>query len=371
MLYPSVRLPYLIVLLIVVAACDPPGPQQRDRSDSGRGIEAAARTTTAGDATHSEAIEVYFSESCGELPDGGPENLDRRMAALIRSATHRIDAALHELESAPIAEALIDAHRRGVRLRMVAETDYIDNPELQQLIRAGVDVVFDDRSGLMHNKFLVIDTQVVWTGSFNATRNGACRNDNNAVVLHSAEIAANFTAEFEEMFEHGAFGIRSPSQTPYSLSRVGDADVYTYFSPEDDVPPKLMRFLRAAKSSIHFMAFSFTDDAIGALLVERYRSGVAVAGVVERSGSKSRHSEAGRLRAAGIEVLADGNPGMLHHKVFVVDSLWTITGSYNFSKSAARSNDENVIVIKSRQVALKFLDEYRRVAAVARARAGA
>jgi phosphatidylserine/phosphatidylglycerophosphate/cardiolipin synthase-like enzyme len=373
----SSRLPLLLLLLaailcVVYFVVLAPGEHTGDSVDSAAvGLnqeEAVGDLPTDGASDGASGvlpsgIQVYFSRSCGADNTTGGEagNLDTRMAGLIATATDRIDAALHELESVPIADALVAAHRRGVQVRVVAESDYRDNSEMQQVIAAGVPVVFDERSALMHNKFLVIDRQTVWTGSFNATYNGACRNDNNALVIASREVADNFTAEFEEMFDQGEFGARSPSATPHTLVKLDGADLYTYFSPEDDIPPKIIRFLRAAGKSIQFMAFSFTDDEIGEVLVNRYRSGVQVEGVMESRGSKSPHSELRRLSSAGITVLSDGNPYILHHKVFIIDTLWTITGSYNFSASAARSNDENVVIIKNRSVALRFLEEYQRV----------
>ncbi len=62
---------------------------------------------------------------------------------------------------------MIDAHRRGVTVRLVTESDYMDVPEIQELRAAGIPVLSDRREGRMHNKFVVIDRQEVWTGSPN------------------------------------------------------------------------------------------------------------------------------------------------------------------------------------------------------------
>jgi phosphatidylserine/phosphatidylglycerophosphate/cardiolipin synthase-like enzyme len=167
--------------------------------------------------------------------------------------------------------------------------------------------------------------------------------------------------EFAEMFERGEFGPKSTSNTPNTLAKVGGADIYNYFSPEDDIPPKIIRFLRAAKRSIHFMAFSFTDSEIGDVLIERARAGIDVEGVVEKRGADGKGGEFPVLQKAGIPVLKDGNNYVMHHKVFIIDGLWIITGSYNFSASGATSNDENLLVIKSEAVARKFEAEYERV----------
>jgi len=309
-------------------------------------------------------IDVYFSYTYANRPAVGEndgENIDRQLARFIAAARSTLECAFFELESQRIADALIAAHLRGVRVRIVGDSDYEENPEMQAVIAAGIPVIFDGRSALMHNKFVVADGAAVWTGSFNATDNCAFRNNNNAVVIRSRAVARNFHAEFAEMFERREFGPRSSSDTPESLVKLGDADIYTYFAPEDDVPPKIIRILRAAKRSIHFMAYSFTDSSIAGALIERAGAGVAVQGVVEGRGAEARGAEMPRLLRGGIPVLKDGNKYMMHHKVFIVDSLWTITGSYNFTGSGARSNDENLVIIRNEGVAGRFEEEFARI----------
>jgi phosphatidylserine/phosphatidylglycerophosphate/cardiolipin synthase-like enzyme len=310
------------------------------------------------------SIDVFFSDTYENDPTqamNDPDNIDRKLAAFIATAHSTLDCAFYELESQRIADALIAAHLRGVKVRLVGDSDYRGNKEMKGVIAAGIPVVFDERSALMHNKFVVLDRRAVWTGSYNATDNCSFRNNNNGVQIRSADLAANYATEFAEMFERHEFGPKSTANTPHPTLKVGDADIYNYFAPEDDIPPKVIRFLKAARKSIHFMAFSFADDGIGDALIERRRAGLAVEGVVETRGSDGKGGEMPRLTAAGIPVLKDGNKYVMHHKVFIIDGTWTITGSYNFTGSAATSNDENILIIKSPAVAAKFEDEYKRI----------
>ena len=309
-------------------------------------------------------IRIFFSNAYENNPSIGEndtENIDRQLVRFINASRENLDCALFELESERIAQALIDAHRRGVRVRIVCESDYAGNPDMLALQEAHIPIVPDHRSGFMHNKFLVADGERVWTGSFNATDNGAFRNNNNAVILHSAELSENYEMEFEEMFQQKAFGPRSPSSTPHTFVKLPNADISNYFSPEDDPDEKILRYLKLARKRIRFLAFSMTDDRIGRILAEKHREGVDVQGVLESRGSGLQYSELGRLRKAGVPVLTDGNKYILHHKVMIIDDKWTILGSYNFSKSAAETNDENILIIKSERVAGVFQQEYLRI----------
>jgi phosphatidylserine/phosphatidylglycerophosphate/cardiolipin synthase-like enzyme len=340
-----------------------PSTGKRSAGSAGRGSPGKTSSTAP------TSIQVYFSDTYANdpsVPKRDPGNIDRRLAGFIATAKKTLDCALFELESDRLAGALIAAKKRGVKVRLVGDSDYRDNPQMQQVIAAGIPVVFDERSALMHNKFVVADRAAVWAGSFNATDNCAFRNNNNAVLIPSRELAENYGAEFTEMFERKKFGSTSPASTPHPTLTAGGVAIYNYFSPEDGVPAKILGFLRGARTSIHFMAFSFTDEAIGKALMDASRRGVKVEGVVERRGSDGKGAQFPLLTAAGIPVLRDGNSYAMHHKVIVIDGLWTITGSYNFTASGARSNDENLLVIKSRDVARRFEEEYARVKKMAR-----
>jgi phosphatidylserine/phosphatidylglycerophosphate/cardiolipin synthase-like enzyme len=67
------------------------------------------------------------------------------------------------------------------------------------------------------------------------------------------------------------------------------------------------------------------------------------------------------FRQKGVDVLIDGNPGQMHHKLFIIDKKIVAFGSYNFSMSAEKNNDENLIVIYSPQIAEQFVQEFERV----------
>jgi len=115
-----------------------------------------------------------------------------------------------------------------------------------------------------------------------------------------------------------------------------------------------------AEESIHFMAFSFTHDGLGAAMRERVAAGVTVSGIFETFGSQTPYSEMGPLYCAGAAVRQDGNPGMLHHKVIIIDETVVVTGSLNFSDNAANSNDENVLILADAGIAGLYLEEFDR-----------
>ncbi|MCU0849234.1 MAG: phospholipase D-like domain-containing protein [Spirochaetes bacterium] len=289
--------------------------------------------------------------------------------ALVRaidSAASSLSGAFFQINSREITEALVRAKKRGVDVRIVTDGDYYDSPMISRLISEQIEVVPDKRRAFMHNKFAVIDGEAVWTGSFNATDNCSMKNDNNAIMVRSAELAAIYLDEFDEMFRARIFGNRkNPGPFPWLGSRyhvnIEGTDINCYFAPEDDVERIILKRLAKARTSIHFMAFSFTSNAIGEMMIRKYREGVRVAGVFEKRGSGSRMCQYRKMVLEGLPVRLDRNIHAMHHKVIVIDGERVITGSYNFTRNADRKNDENILIIDNREIAAEYLKEFGRL----------
>ena len=317
-------------------------------------------------ATEERAWDVYFSE-VGAV--NNPLSLEKRLVAKLDSAEERVDAALYDLGSEPIADALIDAHKRGVKVRVFTEYDNIkdkngnEKPEIIRLQKAGVPVRDDgDNQGLMHHKFFVIDGRYVWTGSYNTTYNGAYKNNNNVVWIDSEPLAYNFTQEFREMYILAEMDRSSDPHIPFPHITLNDGtQISTYFAPENDTISPLLKEIKSAKKSIYFMVFSFTHDKLGKAMRDRYKKGVPVEGVFEEK-QIDQHSEYESMLNAGIPVIVDGGPGTMHHKVIIIDEETVITGSYNFSRNAETRNSENLLIIKeNNDIARAYLDEFNRL----------
>lgn len=299
-------------------------------------------------------IKVYFAPCAALHPFG----IDDALFKLLKGATRSIHAALFEVQLEAAADLLIAQHQAGIEVQLVSDTDYEDRPAIQACIRAGVPVVFDDRSSFMHNKFCVIDGERVWTGSTNITENGMYRNDNNAVLVRSRKLAENFSGEFAEMFERHKFGRRSPRKTPHPQLTVDGIRVECYFAPEDDVRDEIIAEIRDADNTIDFMAFAFTSEDIAKAMAARIKDGVRVRGLFEARQAGSKYSRDDFLTKRGARIQEDHNPYTMHNKVIVVDDETVITGSYNFSQSAETKNDENVVIIHSPDIATRYRKQF-------------
>lgn len=139
------------------------------------------------------APEVFFcpEDSCAD-----------HLIEKIDSATSQIDIAIYSFTHDEIADALIRASERGVKLRVLVDFTQAQNKysEDKRLAKNGAEVKTVKGSGIMHNKFIVIDSRIAGTGSFNYSRNADESNDENLVFISDAKTVKKYLEEFEELW---------------------------------------------------------------------------------------------------------------------------------------------------------------------------
>jgi phosphatidylserine/phosphatidylglycerophosphate/cardiolipin synthase-like enzyme len=311
--------------------------------------------------------DVYFTDPTNPNADQETGGIDVPLIEAIDAATLSVDVAIYSLSLPSIGDALIRAHQRGVTVRMVMESENMDNDVVRAVQAAGIPLRGDENSsGLMHDKFTVIDHAEVWTGSTNYTASGVYHDNNNMIRVLSEKIAEDYTTEFNEMFDEGLFGSKDRAVTPYPAIRIVDTNVEVMFSPDDGVTRRITTSILGATQSVYFMGYSFTSNEILSALETQFAKGIKVAGVLEQSQAKS--AVGARILqvfyVAGMDVLLDGNSGLMHHKVIIIDQRTVITGSFNFTKSAETRNDENIIILSDPAIAALYYAEFQRVFAL-------
>jgi phosphatidylserine/phosphatidylglycerophosphate/cardiolipin synthase-like enzyme len=172
-------------------------------------------------------IEVCFSPP---LPGGCDPNA--ALVSAIASARRSILVQAYEITPGPLVTALIEAHRRGVDVRAIVDykqfTDRRNHDDafaVQQLSAAGIPVLLDRPPGLMHNKVMIIDDQVVVTGSFNYTYSAEHRNVENLLVIRDPALAAQYVQHWKSraVESHPLFASAKSRQSLSALDGAGPA----------------------------------------------------------------------------------------------------------------------------------------------------
>jgi phosphatidylserine/phosphatidylglycerophosphate/cardiolipin synthase-like enzyme len=307
-------------------------------------------------------FELYFTNPSSPLSPQGTGGVDGPIVEAIDAARLSVDVAAYSLSLNSVRNALLRAHDRGATVRVVMESSNMDRSDPQILIEEGIPVIGDNRDGLMHDKFIIIDKSEVWMGSMNFTDGGAYDDNNNLMRIRSTKIVENYLTEFEEMFNDDLFGPDIAAQTPNPTLTIDGARIDTFFSPDDGVLASLVPVLETAQESIYFLAYSFTSNQLGEIVRQKAEAGVTIAGVMDDEQIRSNQgTEYDPFRQADLDVRIDGIDGLMHHKVFIVDEKIVVLGSYNFSQNAEERNDENLMIIYDPVIAEQFVFEFERL----------
>ena len=94
------------------------------------------------------------------------------------------------------------------------------------------------------------------------------------------------------------------------------------------------------------------------MLTRKSGEGVEVRGVVEKRNWNTQGSNANNL-SREFFLINDTNKNTMHHKFFIIDNRWVITGSMNPTSAGVNYNDENILIIDSVDIAKLYIDEFK------------
>jgi phosphatidylserine/phosphatidylglycerophosphate/cardiolipin synthase-like enzyme len=301
-----------------------------------------------------------------------PDHLLEVIVDFIDAAHTSLHVAVQELDSLPIAQALVRARlERNVQVQLVLETDYLREKSARPdpfaaggehevnrslydaILRTSISVHSDFNPDIFHQKFIVRDRQSLLTGSANFTDTDTSANLNHIVIIHDPEIARIYAREYAEI-QQGRFGKRNeghdaaPAEIPVSNVRVK-----TLFAPDHNPEMEIMKQIAKARQRIDFAIFTFASSSgIDDQLVLARQAGISIRGALFTSQANQFWSASDTLAAAGLSLflvpragLPEPRPRKLHHKLMVIDEQLIIAGSFNYTHPANRLNDENIVVI--------------------------
>jgi phosphatidylserine/phosphatidylglycerophosphate/cardiolipin synthase-like enzyme len=140
-------------------------------------------------------IQVFFSPN-GGCTEAIVENVGKAKSTVLVQA--------YSFTSAPIAKALVDAEKRGVKVQVILDksqrTEKYSSADF--LLHEGVPTFIDAKHAIAHNKIMVIDSRTVLTGSFNFTKAAENNNAENLLVIQDADLAAKYTANWQSHLKH-------------------------------------------------------------------------------------------------------------------------------------------------------------------------
>jgi phosphatidylserine/phosphatidylglycerophosphate/cardiolipin synthase-like enzyme len=302
---------------------------------------------------------------------GAPDNLAAVIIDFIDRAREQLFIAVQELESRPIAEAILRAKRRGVRVRLILEGKYLtvdtppddpwapggDNEHNREihaaLLRAKVGVITDLNPATYHQKFIVRDPDdsraAVLTGSTNFTPTGVEKNLNHIVVVEGKRVSSLYLDEFIEAWT-GTFGqVNERHDAAPKCYHVSKVPVKVLFAPDHAPEMEIMKQMLKARERVDFAMFTFAQSSgIDDTMIFLSKAGIPVRGVLDRMQANQVWAATRPVIDAGGDLWwprPDSGVRKVHHKLMVIDKKVVIAGSFNYTGPANALNDENIIVI--------------------------
>jgi len=276
-----------------------------------------------------------------------------RVLRVVGEAQTTLDVAVYCISLDLLADALLHAHARGVRIRIITDDEQLkaSGAEVARLEAGGIVVRTDSSPRLhMHHKFVVVDGTALLCGSFNFTRGAASGNFENALISRVPSLARRFASEFERLWV--AFG------TPGGAAGVapacdgfedGAAVLFFPSAAGHEQTRWVIEILQRANKRIDVAVFTLTHDGLVDALIEKHRRGVVVRVITDNRQSRVTGADAPRLREAGVPVRIDSSYYAMHHKFCVIDGGdMLLSGSFNWTSQAEKGNQENLVIYRRR-----------------------
>ena len=320
-------------------------------------------------STGTKAVQIYRA-------------VDDTCIAYINKAKQSIDIAMYNFNVegiSNIASALNAAYARGVAIRLVVDGS-TNNSAIPELVAGIGKIARPVTTGIMHNKFMVIDGHstnqndpIVWTGSCNWTDQNINTDANNVLFIQDASLAKAYTIEFNEMFgsttttpssTNAKFGPAKSDNTPHEFV-IGGRRVEVYFSPSDGVNQQIVNHIATAGSDLEVGTMLITRAVISDAIIARKNAGVTTKVVITNRATSDANVVTALQTALGTNFREYHEQGLLHSKVMVIDQSATAsdplvwTGSHNWSDAANVSNDENSIVIHDATISNLFFQDFK------------
>ena len=302
--------------------------------------------------------------------------------AYINRAKYSIDIAMYNYTVYggdglnAIANAINAAYLRGVGIRWIKNGSSTNSG--LSLINNGINKLASPTTsayGICHNKFMVIDVNssdsndaIVWTGSFNFSRQQSDNDYNNILIVQDKNVALAYYNEFNKMWggtgsiPNTATSTFGPNKTASSqtLFYVNGTKVEVYFSPQDGLGQHLQNTINTANSDLFFGIYTFTDATVANLIKTKNSQGITVRGIEDQfSKTYSPFTILSAQLDTNFKVYSDATY-IYHNKMLVVDANdissdpQVFTGSFNWTAAAETKNDENVMVIHDQAIANQY-----------------
>ena len=189
------------LVLVLITSCSNLIPIATESITSSLPSIPSISTPVVTTTIQSNQLQTYFPRS-GDSPD-------KVLASLYGSSIQTLDIAIYSLTYPSIVKAIGDAHKRGVKVRVISDKTQAAGKSqtvaIDDLLTIGIPVKVNTHSGLMHLKISIIDSRIATTGSYNYSAGATKDNDEVLVVISELGFVLRCSSEFEKLWYGSGF----------------------------------------------------------------------------------------------------------------------------------------------------------------------
>lgn len=131
-----------------------------------------------------------------------------------------------------------------------------------------------------------------------------------------------------------------------------------HFSPGEACRERISELIGEARQSIDVCVFTITDNRLAEPLMSAHARGTKVRIITDNYKADDRGSDVDRFVRAGLSVREDRSENHMHHKYALFDGELLLTGSYNWTRSAADRNRENIVIVNDARLVRAFGEDF-------------
>lgn len=155
--------------------------------------------------------------------------------------------------------------------------------------------------------------------------------------------------------------IATQTESSQTDNKEQNNEIETYFTKKDGNLDKLLiKEINTAQKSLDVAIYSITKDNIATAIIEAKKKGLDVKVITDKQESQSKYQKEilDKFKTNGIPIKINSHAGLMHLKISIIDGKTVTGGSYNYTDSATRNNDENLIIMRDTNIVSEYVNEY-------------
>jgi cardiolipin synthase len=266
-------------------------------------------------------------------------SLQDTLIECMRNAKSSISMAIYSLRDRKIIQTLNDKAKQGVKVNVVCDASASGGVE--KLLHKKIKLTCRSGTGLMHDKWIIVDKENLWIGSANMTRDSMSKHFNLMEQMNSPEVAAYVSKKIDQLTQ----GKYEKPLDPLHFTIKGKRSSLHFLPDDTNACGTIKGLIEGAKKTIRVAMYTFTRKDLAESLVAAKKRGVKVEVALYMSTSKNASKKIDELlKIAKVKLHYNSGNELLHHKFVWIDDRIVAHGSANWTIAAFKQNDDCIMI---------------------------